>query len=541
MPIPCGSSADVRWALSARLCAVTDSAYWFSPAPSEISSSRISLDFDLRAADLFFLEQRVLRGGTSFAAGCWNGSTAIARSPPTPKRSSKHFHPIAPRTKECALVRSRLLDTATSASAKRRQLAQAMSSRTSKRCSCPACARLATSIYAEDSSLMPVGEPLYDEHLSLFGLYERLSHDAGAHPESMHHRFVLGMSFTLTPDEREALVQKNSKNAERIFPYLGGEEVNTSPTQDFERYVISFGQMEQMELAEAEQWPALLTIVREKVKPERDKNKRDVRRKYWWRFGETSPALYAALAPLKRCLVTARVSKHLLISLQPTDRIFSEQVYVFPLDSYSAFAILQSRIHDPWARLLSSSMKTDLRYSASDCFETFPFPKPDPRSVIPELEAAGQALYDARAKYMVDTQQGLTKTYNALKDPSCDDPRILELRRLHEAMERAVLDAYGWSDIAVPPYCPITDAARRALQAFEDEVIDRLYVLNAERAREEERLGLGKKKAKRAGAEATDVDAADEDAATAAPQPKRGRKKEAPPPDLPPEQRKLFE
>jgi hypothetical protein len=60
-------------------------------------------------------------------------------------------------------------------------------------------------------------------------------------------------------------------------------------------------------------------------------------------------------------------------------------------------------------------------------------------------------------------------------------------------MDRAVLDAYGWSDVAVPPYCPVTDADRTAVQAFEDEVIDRLYVLNAERARAEERLGLGKK------------------------------------------------
>jgi hypothetical protein len=86
---------------------------------------------------------------------------------------------------------------------------------------------------------------------------------------------------------------------------------------------------------------------------------------------------------------------------------------------------------------------------------------------------------------MVDTNQGLTKTYNALKDPSCEDPRILELRALHEEMDRAVLAAYGWSDIAVPPYCPKTDDDRAALQAFEDEVIDRLFGLNAERAAQE--------------------------------------------------------
>jgi hypothetical protein len=131
-------------------------------------------------------------------------------------------------------------------------------------------------------------------------------------------------------------------------------------------------------------------------------------------------------------------------------------------------------------------MKEDLNYSASDCFETFPFPHPDPRTVIPSLEDIGQRLYDTRAQYMLDTQQGLTDTYNRLKDPDCREPRIEELRQLHEEMDRAVLAAYGWDDIPVPPYgTPATDAERRALEAFEDEVIDRLFVLNAQRAEEE--------------------------------------------------------
>ncbi|MCU0685085.1 MAG: hypothetical protein MUF34_23050 [Polyangiaceae bacterium] len=161
-------------------------------------------------------------------------------------------------------------------------------------------------------------------------------------------------------------------------------------------------------------------------------------------------------------------------------------------------------------------MKTDLRYSASDCFETFPFPKPDPRTVIPELEAIGETLYEARARFMVDTNQGLTKTYNALKDPSCDEPRILELRRLHEDMDRAVLAAYGWSDIAVPPFCALSDADRAALQAFEDEVIDRLYVLNEARAREEQRLGLTGKKGRKAESEGNEGAKAEGEAPAAA-------------------------
>jgi hypothetical protein len=95
---------------------------------------------------------------------------------------------------------------------------------------------------------------------------------------------------------------------------------------------------------------------------------------------------------------------------------------------------------------------------------------------------------------------------------ACTDPRILDLRRLHEDMDRAVLAAYGWSDVPVPPFCPLTDDDREALQRFEDEVIDRLYVLNAERAREEQLRGLGaKKRASTAG----DGDGAAEDPAPA--------------------------
>jgi hypothetical protein len=301
--------------------------------------------------------------------------------------------------------------------------------------------------------------------------------------------YVLGMGFTLTPEEREALVTKSRKNAERIFPYLGGQEVNTSPTQSHDRYVISFGRMP---LEEAEHWAELLAIVREKVKPERDRNNRDNYRELWWQFGEYRPGLFEAIANLDRCLVTARVSKHLLISAQPTDRIFSEQLYVFPLPAFTSFAVLQSRIHEPWARLLSSSLEDRLRYAASDCFETFPFPQPDPRTVIPSVEAIGERLYTERAQYMIDTNQGLTQTYNQLKDPKCDEPRILALRTLHEAMDRAVLDAYGWPDVPVPPFCPKTPADQHALEHFQDTIIDHLFVLNAERAEEEKRLGAAK-------------------------------------------------
>ena len=93
---------------------------------------------------------------------------------------------------------------------------------------------------------------------------------------------------------------------------------------------------------------------------------------------------------------------------------------------------------------------------------------------------------------------GLTAAYNLLRDPAHSEDDLLKLRRVLEKMDRAVLDAYGWSDIEVPPYCPTTPAEEKALEAFQDEVIDRLFVLNAKRAEEERVLGLGTKKGKQA-------------------------------------------
>jgi hypothetical protein len=262
------------------------------------------------------------------------------------------------------------------------------------------------------------------------------------------------------------------------LPYIGGEEVNTSPTQAFNRYVINFGDMT---LEQAGGWPDLFEIVRTKVKPERDSASHSTAK--WWHFERLRPELYAAATKLQHCLICSRHSKHLIIAIQPIDRVFSEGTNVFTMDSYTAAGVLQSRPHNAFARLVSSSLEDRLRYSVTDCFETFPFPHPDPRVVIPQLEQAGQTLYEARTAYMLETQQGLTQTYNRLKDPACADPAIQHLRTLHEELDRAVLAAYGWSDIPVPPYTtPQTPTETTALQLFEDTLIDRLFLLNVTRA-----------------------------------------------------------
>lgn len=294
---------------------------------------------------------------------------------------------------------------------------------------------------------------------------------------------ILGIGFTLTPAQYHALAAADAKNLERMQPYLGGEALNTNPDQSFDRYVIDFGALD---LDEARQYPDLLEHVRIHVKPMRDKlgghAVAERRKTQWWRFAGGAPELYESLRGLDRCLVASQVTKHLAFAFQPTTQVFAHTLNVFTMSCATAFAVLQSRIHEVWARLHASSLEDRMRYAARECFETFPFPAPDPRTVLPTLESIGQAFHDARARTMLDTQRGLTKTYNAMKDPACSDAAVLELRQRSEAMDRAVLDAYGWTDLEVPPFCPCTAADRRALAELEHTLLDRLTQLNAARA-----------------------------------------------------------
>ena len=144
-------------------------------------------------------------------------------------------------------------------------------------------------------------------------------------------------------------------------------------------------------------------------------------------------------------------------------------------------------------------MKDDLRYTPSDVFETFPFPRGWESS--PALEAAGRAYYEHRAALMVANNQGLTATYNRFHNRNEDDAGIVRLRELHDAMDRAVLDAYGWKDLH--PRCDYyldyeeeEDAQPSKKKAplryrwpddTRDDVLARLLALNAERAAEERR------------------------------------------------------
>ena len=158
--------------------------------------------------------------------------------------------------------------------------------------------------------------------------------------KSFQGSIVLGMGFTFDDTDKkgiasplaemERLIANDPRNAERIFPYIGGNEVNDSPTHEFHRYVIDFAdyplarnvsgpkwaeltdQSKRKQLTEgivapdypgpvAEDWPDLIRIVRERVKPERDVQDRKALERDG---GSTLKSVQALLLPVGICNVS---------------------------------------------------------------------------------------------------------------------------------------------------------------------------------------------------------------------------------------------
>ena len=133
-----------------------------------------------------------------------------------------------------------------------------------------------------------------------------------------------------------------------------------------------------MSLDEARRWPDLLAIIEQKVKPEREalpqtNNWNRTVAANWWKFGAWRQELAKAIADLDQVLVIPRICNFFTFTFLPSRIVHSGQLVVFASNDLAWFAALQSRIHECWVRLLSSSMKDDLRYAQSDCYETFPF------------------------------------------------------------------------------------------------------------------------------------------------------------------------
>jgi hypothetical protein len=229
------------------------------------------------------------------------------------------------------------------------------------------------------------------------------------------------------------------------------------------------------------------------------------------------------------CLATARVTKHFAYSRLPTGYVYLNNVYVYTSDRWTDFAVVQSTIHEAWARKYSMRLEERLQYSPSDCFETFAMPRADDLNISRQLNLTGEQYHEHRRSLMLSLWLGLTDIYNLFHSREIEaemkahfaarvkkDPRglsipiehreralaftydqaiggLLELRRLHVALDNAVRDAYGWQSLDLQhdfyevDTLPENDRVRYTISpATRKEVLKRLLALNHERAKAEQ-------------------------------------------------------
>jgi hypothetical protein len=315
--------------------------------------------------------------------------------------------------------------------------------------------------------------------------------------KSFQGSIVLGMGFVLTPEEAQRLIDKNSKNKDVLFPYLNGEDLNSRPDQSPSRWVINFFDWP---IDKAKKYTDCFRMVEEKVRPEREKSNRKVYRDYWWQYAEKRPAMSKAVEGMKRILVRSRVANINSWDFTTSRIVNSEQTVIVAQSSFSWFTLMQNSVQAAWIVEYASSMRTDVRYTPSDCFETFPFPVKFP----PTLDEIGELYHGHRRQIMLDRQEGLTKTYNRFHNPDDTAADIVKLRQLHVEMDQAVAAAYGWTDLDLGHDFGVTKQGLRYTisELARREVLARLLKLNHERYAQEVEQGLHDGKSKKKGSAA---------------------------------------
>jgi hypothetical protein len=262
-----------------------------------------------------------------------------------------------------------------------------------------------------------------------------------------------------------------------IRPYRNGRDLTDRPRGVF---VIDLYGLSEVEVRQ--RYPAVYQWVLERVKPERDHNNRTSYRDMWWVFGEPRKDLREMLSGTFRYITTAVTTKHRVFQFLHTDIAPDDAIVAIAIDDAFYLGVLSSKIHVEWALASGSTLEDRPRYLKTRCFDPFPFPAATSKQQA-RIRALAEEL-DAHRKRQQAAHPELTLTgmYNVLEKLRAGEPLTAKdktiheqglvsvLKQLHDEIDAAVLDAYGWSDL------DLTDT---------DALLERLVALNAERRREE--------------------------------------------------------
>lgn len=314
---------------------------------------------------------------------------------------------------------------------------------------------------------------------------------------------LFGAGFIVSADDAKKLASADASAGKHplIFDYRNGRDLMDTPRGV--KVVDAYG-LDANELRR--QYPAVYQWLLERVKPERDNNKRESRRVNWWVFGEPNKLLRSQLTGLSRFIVTVETSKHRVFQFLEKSVSPDNMLVCIATDDAFLLGVLSTSIHTVWALAAGGRLGVgnDPRYNKSRCFEPYPFP---PTSVqeARQIRSLAEQL-DAHRKTQQQQYPDLTLTgmYNVLEKLKSGEALTAKekvihehglvsvLKQLHDELDLAVLAAYGWSDLA--PLMQIVNGNANAGDKTRDDckreldeaLLERLVALNAERAAEEQ-------------------------------------------------------
>jgi hypothetical protein len=319
---------------------------------------------------------------------------------------------------------------------------------------------------------------------------------------------VLGDGFLLDENEKNDLLNRRPEAKEVIYPYLIGREVNQSPTHTPGRWVINLFDWEKDECLS--KFPEAMEILRERVKPEREKQKNESAKRNWWRHYRFGFDLYHKIGlgekyhshpdgwkppqRLERVIVFATgATKYPCFTMVPNKYVYANSLCVVASDSFGLLGCLSSDIHAVWAWEQGSRMKQDLRYTHGDIFETFPLPQGVLDDLNADLATLGEELFSTRREVMLTAAKGLTAFYNDFHDQTLKRQDIGRSRDIQVNLNKAILSAYGMDNVDLElgfhdvGYLPAGKNTRFTMsEKARREILSRLSELNKARYTEQE-------------------------------------------------------
>ncbi len=288
-----------------------------------------------------------------------------------------------------------------------------------------------------------------------------------------------GAGFIVRPSEAAHLGLGHRDGLQRhIRPYLNGRDLTGRSRRAMAIDLLGLSDVEVRR-----DFPELYQHLLQTVKPEREANNRATYRENWWLFGEPRRELRLALAGLSRYIATVETAKHRVFQFLDAAVLPDNMLVCVASDDPFHLGVLSSQTNLVWTAAQGGTLEDRPRYTKTLCFDPFPFPEATPgqRTAIgelaDELDAARKdvlalhpdltltGLYNLRAKL----RRG--EPFTAAEQDARARGRVDLIAELHDRIDAAVAEAYGWS----------VDLGAEAIVA-------RLVALSAER-RAEERAG----------------------------------------------------